>query len=149
MTQSVGCRFFLCLSHKCYTIFYNFLTFDHAFLYPTDASSFYIAFIKQAVGDFCTDNSCMGELAQTHFIIFGEWVSEWVCVIESVCVCVGEWVSQFVCVCPWVNECVCVYECVCVCVWVSLCVCVCEWMNVCVYECVCVWTNVCVHVSEW
>jgi hypothetical protein len=39
----------------------------------TDASSFYIAFVKKSVGDFCTADSCMGELAQTHFIIFRKY----------------------------------------------------------------------------
>ena len=45
----------------------------------TDASSFYIAFVKKSVGDFCTADSCMGELAQTHFIIFRKYFLWLVC----------------------------------------------------------------------
>ena len=35
------------------------------------AAVFYIAFIKQAIGDRCVDDSCVGELAQTLLIVFG------------------------------------------------------------------------------
>ena len=35
------------------------------------AAVFYIAFIKQAIGDRCIQDSCVGELAQTLLIVFG------------------------------------------------------------------------------
>ena len=35
------------------------------------AALFYIAFIKEAVGDPCLQNSCIGELSQTLLIVFG------------------------------------------------------------------------------
>ena len=35
------------------------------------AALFYIAFIKEAVGDPCLQNSCVGELSQTLLIVFG------------------------------------------------------------------------------
>lgn len=35
------------------------------------AAVFYIAFVKEAVGDGCIENSCVGELGQTLLIVFG------------------------------------------------------------------------------
>ena len=35
------------------------------------AALFYIAFIKESVGDHCLQNSCVGELSQTLLIVFG------------------------------------------------------------------------------
>ena len=39
---------------------------------PTDAPSFYIAFLKSSVGDPCQNDSCMNELGFNLFVIFGK-----------------------------------------------------------------------------
>ena len=74
--SSLSLWYLYLLPHIQPSVLFYIILFCFTSIYPNltsmaDASSFYIAFIKKAVGDFCTYDSCMGELAQTHFIIFG------------------------------------------------------------------------------
>ena len=78
--------------------------------------------------------------------VCGVFVSECLCVCESVCicewVCVYLWVCVSLCACLWVCECVCVWVCVCESMFVSMCVC--EW----VWVCTCLWVYVALVIQH-